>query len=137
VSRRVPADGEAATRLHRVEGLLNQAISELTSQGSSTSGGRPDVLAEAARELRLLQELITKKSSEQKGFGVSHDPMSVALIPQMKAILPKLARLEKLWASAAEFYRGWCAVEPPQSYPSPCMETASAPSGPALLAFEG
>jgi hypothetical protein len=138
VSRGLPAVEEAGKRLRRVADLLDQALGSLAGNGGSSPCTRSAIgLAEATAELQSLAKWLTEP---QKGRGEAvrfavEDRLALGL--QLKALLPKLNRAERLLAAAAEFYRGWCAVSPPQSYPSSSYQGEAWSHSPALLALEG
>jgi hypothetical protein len=124
------------THLRRIETLLGQAIDDLVGKTSGTPGLKcTAMLAEVATELQLLNETMSKAllaaPSRLPGSEIA------ALVPEVSALLPKINRVERLWANASEFYRAWCAVGPTQSYPSPGYEADGFSPSPALLVFEG
>jgi hypothetical protein len=144
VIRRVPGGVEARARLQRVETLLDQALDDLT--GTGKKGAVPctrcaAALTEVAAELQSFAGLLTERPQERSGLLRGQNCLEAgdraALSPQIKALLPRLTRLERLLAAAAEFYRGWCAAGPAPGYPAPGYETDAWSHSPALLTLEG
>ncbi len=110
--------------LKRVENLLDEALEDLRCVNRQTPATRcAAALAEAQPEI---------------------DPQNSVLRMQLNGLPARLRRMERLLASAAEFYSGWCAAGPTadyhasgdsgQSYESAGWSTDTAP---ALLAFRG
>jgi hypothetical protein len=124
---RIPSEVEASARLRRIENLLDQATADLTGKGSSPACSRcAELLAETQAELQSVAGLLPELAQQR-----------AALILQLKALLPRIRSVERLLAAAAEFYRGWCAAGPAQSYPAPGYQIDEWSRRPALLAFEG
>lgn len=117
------------TSLQHVEKLLDQVLVDLVGTKSSAPGSRAAVLlAEAAVELRAFATL---------SAGRLADPDYLALRPRVQALVPRLRAAERLFAAAAEFYRGWCAVGTASSETVTGYQSQISYPGPALLAFEG
>ncbi len=120
--------------LSRVENLLDEALQDLTCVKREAPATRcAAALAEAAAELQ--------------SFAQAHreiDPQNSVLRRRLNGLPARLRRTERLLASAAEFYTGWCGAGPTadyhasydsgQSYPSAGWSNEPAP---ALLAFRG
>jgi len=120
--------------LNGVENLLEEALEDLRYPNREAPATRcAAALAEAAAELQA--------------FAQSHreiGPQNPVLRRQLNGLSARLRRMERLLASAAEFYSGWCAAGPTadyhasgdsgQSYESAGWSTDTAP---ALLAFRG
>jgi len=120
--------------LKRVENLLDEALKDLTKVSREAPGSRcAAALAEAAAELQAFAQV---------NRGTGSQPNTV--LRQLSGLPARLRNLERLLASAAEFYRGWCAAAPEANYP-PTGDSGenyqssgwSNDSGPALLAFRG
>ncbi len=148
MSHAVPMAVEAGARLRRIESLLDQAIDDLTGKGRSSPGSRcAAALTEASAELRSFAALLTESRRERHKFGRLEAEERAALLPRVKALLPRLSRAERLLAAAAQFYEGWCAAGSAagqaQNYSSPGYQIESWPHSenwphsPVLLAFEG
>jgi hypothetical protein len=132
-------------RLSRVEFLLTEAFEDLTALSREAPGSRcAAALAEAAAELQAFAQ--TQRAQVDNPFG----NQGATLRKQLSALLPRLRNLDRLLASAAKFYCGWCAAAPVAPYPVPYpweQAYASGQSGqaygasndrsPALLAFRG
>lgn len=120
--------------LDRVETLLGEALEDLKHPKREAPAARcAAALAEAAAELQAFAQV-------SGGIGSQSAPLRT----QLGGLYSRLRRLERLLASAAEFYRGWCAAgTQADSYPAPCYleegyQSASwSNPGPALLAFRG
>jgi hypothetical protein len=121
--------------LSRVENLLDEALQDLTSLKREAPAARcAAALAEASAELRAF-------SQARYDLGSQHPDLR----SQLGRLPTKLRGLERLLASAAEFYRGWCAAGPPAAdyqstgYSGEGYQSFgwSNDSGPALLAFRG
>ena len=120
------------TALDRVENLLDDALTDLTAFNREVPGARcAAALAEAAAELQAFAKVRPQVGSQR-------------MRKQLSAIPSRLRNIERLLASAAEFYTGWCAAVPAahssasglaeQSYQSSGWSNDTAP---ALLAFRG
>jgi hypothetical protein len=120
--------------LKRVENLLDEALEDLRCVNRQTPATRcAAALAEAAVELQAFAQAQPEI-----------DPQNSVLRMQLNGLPARLRRMERLLASAAEFYSGWCAAGPTadyhasgdsgQSYESAGWSTDTAP---ALLAFRG
>jgi hypothetical protein len=120
--------------LSRVDNLLDEALQDLKSLNREVPAARCAVaLADASAELRAFS---------QARYDLGSQPDT--LRSQLSALPAKLRRMERLLASAAEFYTGWCAAAPTadqhasgdsgQSYQSAGWSNEPAP---ALLAFRG
>lgn len=120
------------TALDRVENLLADAITDLTAFSREAPGKRcAAALAEAAAELQALAKVPGQLGSQR-------------VRKQLSAIPSRLRNIERLLASAAEFYTGWCAVVPAAHFSAPGPAKHSYQSSgwsndtaPALLAFRG
>ena len=127
----VPPVADASQRLSRVASLLDQALDDLAGRGNSLPArGTEAVLAKAYAELQSFARSVT------------HPPLaqlesSVVLRAQLKELLPKLSRAQRLLAAAAEFYRGWCAAGLPQNHSATGYEGEGWSHSPALLAVQG
>lgn len=135
---------EAGALLRRIESLLDQALDDLTGLDdlagrvlSSPCSRCAATLAEAAAELQSFARLVTELQQEP---GSRERPLLkelAALVPRVKALPPRLNRVERLLAAASAFYLGWCAAGPRPGYPAPGYAIDAWSPGPALLAFEG
>lgn len=121
--------------LSRVENLLDEALQDLKSLNREAPAARcAAALAEASTDLL---------SFSQARYDLGSQPAS--LRNQLSGLPAKLRRLERLLASAAEFYRGWCAAGASAAdYQSIAYSGEGYQgsgwlndSGPALLAFRG
>ncbi len=120
--------------LSRVENLLEEALQDLISLNREAPGARCVVaLAAAGAELQAFSQARYDLRSEH-----------VTLRSQLRGLPTKLRRLERLLASAAEFYTGWCAAAPAADYQPLCDSGQGYQSAgwsndpaPALLAFRG
>jgi len=120
--------------LNRVENLLDEALRDLSY---------PDREAPATRCAAALAEA----AAELQAFGQTHrelGPQNSFLRMQLNSLPKRLRRVERLLASAAEFYSGWCAAGPTADYHASCdsgqsYQTTgwSNDTAPALLAFRG
>jgi putative hemolysin len=134
VSKNVTAALAANARLSRVESLLDEALRDLTAFSGETPGSRcAAALAEAAAELQAFSQVAGQVGSQSATFR-----------KLLSAFHPRLCNLKRLLASAADFYRGWCAAAPAanqaESYCSQDgyqFRSSSGEPGPALLAFRG
>jgi hypothetical protein len=112
-----------------------EALQDLKSLSHEAPAARcAAALAEASAELRAFAQA-------RYDLGAQ-----AATLPcQLGGLPTKLRRLERLLASAAEFYRGWCAAGAPTAdYHASCDSGQSYQSAgwsnepaPALLAFRG
>ncbi len=122
------------SRLDRVEKLLDEALEDLTRPNREAPAARcAAALAEAARELQTLSQARPESGSPVSAFRA-----------RLAGLPAKLRRLERLLASTADFYSGWCAAAPAANYVEPyssqtCYQSPgwSNDHGPALLAFRG
>jgi hypothetical protein len=120
--------------LNRVENLLDEALQDLRY---------PDREAPATRCAAALAEA----AAELQAFARAHreiSPQNSVLRRQLNSLPKRLRRMERLLASAAEFYSGWCAARPTADYHASgdsgqSYQTAgwSNDLAPALLAFRG
>ncbi len=135
--RRDNAAIDARSSLKRVENLLDRALEDLTDFRQAAPGSRcAAALTEAASELRILEQ-----ADHDRWYAESARERA-ALERRLRALLPRLRSLERLLASAGEFYRGWCAVgcaATPPGYSTTGYEALgwSSEPGPALLALKG
>lgn len=126
-------------RLDCVERLLDEALEDLKHPIRDAPAVRcAAALAEAARELQTFSHARPETGSHTSAFRA-----------RLAGLPAKLRRLERLLASAAEFYTGWCAAgTQADSYPAPgdseqgyqsagWSNLACSNRGPALLAFRG
>jgi hypothetical protein len=127
------------SQLDRVERLLDEALEDLKRpKGEAPAVRCAAALAEAARELQTFSQVRPEPGSHSSAFRA-----------RLAGVPAKLRRLERLLASAAEFYTGWCAAgTQADSYPAPgdleqgyqsagWSNPAWSNRGPALLAFRG
>ena len=128
MSHRVPAAEKAEQSLRRIEVLLNQALADLTGNANVRPCSRAAViLTDVYAELQIFAGLLNPSETNHR-----------ALVPRLNAIFPRLKTAECLLKTAAEFYRGWCAVAPPSSsYPASGYQDDYLCHRPALLALEG
>jgi hypothetical protein len=128
--RKVPPIADASQRLRRVVSLLDQALDDLAGNGNSLPGcGAAAVLEEAYTELQSFARFVADPPLAQR-------ESSLLLAAQLKEILPKLSKTQRLLAAAAEFYRGWCAAGI-QNHSAAGYECEGWSRGPALLAVQG
>jgi hypothetical protein len=121
-------------RLDRVEGLLDKALEDLKCPNREAPAARcASALAEAATELQAFAQV-------RNEIGLPR----ATLLGQLSGLAARLRRTERLLASTAKFYSGWCAAAPAADYPAPgCSGQNYQPAGwsndpaPALLAFRG
>ena len=122
----VPSVAEASQRLRRVASLLDLALDDLTGKGNALPGcGSAALLTEAYAELQSFSPPPVQANS------------SLMLTAQLNELLPKLTRAQRLLATAAEFYRGWCAAGLTQNQSTAGYEGEGWSHGPALLAIQG
>jgi hypothetical protein len=129
--RAVPPVADASQRLRRVASLLDQALDDLAGKGNSLPGcSAATVLAEAYAELQSFARSVPRPPLAQR-------ESSLALQWQLKELLPKLSKAQRLLAAAAEFYRGWCAAGLQQNHSTAGYESEGWLPGPVLLAVQG
>ncbi len=123
----------AGQRLQRVEDLLDQALLDMTGKGlAAPCTQSADILKSAFSELHSFATIVNSPSPSSLS---PTDRLALGL--QLKSLLPRLMKAERLLHAAAEFYRGWCAAAPPPAYPTSVITLYEVPVGPVLLAFEG
>ena len=129
--RAVPSVAEASQRLRCVASLLDQALDDLAGKGNSLPGcGSAVLLGVAYAELQSFSRSVPTPSSAQR------ESLSV-LAAQLNELLPKLNKAQRFLATAAEFYRGWCAAGLLQNHSATGYEGEGWSQGPALVAVQG
>lgn len=129
---------DASARVSQVAGLLDQALADLTDFRQAAPAVRcTAALAEAATELKALEKI------RQELASATPSAERASLQRKLKGLLLQLRRVERMLASAGDFYRGWCAAgysaTPDLCYSADGYESRSGSNqpGPALLALHG
>lgn len=129
---------DASARLNQTASLLDQALGDLMDFRQAAPGLRCSAaLAEAANELKALEQI------RQELAAATPSAERAALQRKLKSLLLQLRGVERLLASAGDFYRGWCAAGYTATsdlcYSANGYESLSGSNqpGPALLALQG